>query len=199
MSQQLTMFAPLTAPPGAIDDAILDHEFEAEFWPAWQARAKRHNNPKQLARRSFFQARRGTATREAATLAEILAGLTRYAFSNDPTYRPMAATWLNQGRFRDAVDLAADPWGIDAWLAEQPASDALGPGCYPREALDPILLAFGQPETWRGSMEALAGWLRDGLTPDSIARVIAEAVAQFGPRRSLEAFDKRVRALASRL
>ncbi|MEJ0017517.1 MAG: helix-turn-helix domain-containing protein [Acetobacteraceae bacterium] len=39
-----------------------------------------------------------------ASPGEIMAGLARYAFSDDPKFIPMAATWLNQERWRGQPD-----------------------------------------------------------------------------------------------
>lgn len=70
-------------------------DFE-EFWDAYP---KRPNNPKQPAWKSYLKARKSRATH-----AEIMVGLAAYALSRlgkDPTYTAMAATWLNQERWKD--------------------------------------------------------------------------------------------------
>lgn len=56
--------------------------------------------PRKAARRAAAKAFAG-AIRRGATLAEILAGLERHRFSDDPQYQPHPATWLNQNRWLD--------------------------------------------------------------------------------------------------
>jgi hypothetical protein len=188
MHAQLGLLAPSRSPSGGQENT------EPAFEAFWQAYPDRPNNPKATARAAWRRARKTTAAED------ILDGLARYQFSADPRFRPMAATWLHQERWLCvSIDLAADAWGLAEFTATLPASDALSAACYDRAALDPILLATGWPETWRGPLDVLDAWLRDGYEPPSIARVIAEAVAEFGPRERLAAFDRRVRFRAVRI
>ena len=192
--RQYTFFAPTTPPP-RIADAIIDAEFEEAFWPQWQKKMRRENNPKKLALASFRRARR------TASLAEILSGLARSVASPDPTMRPMAATWINQERWRDepGPDLSADPWGVDAFREALTDNGTLSALSYETEALYAVLVATGWPVTWRGSLDLINAWLAAGYTPDGIAGTIAGAVAEHGTRSSLKLFDGIVRARAVRI
>jgi hypothetical protein len=112
----------------------------------------------------------------------------------------MAVTWLNQKRYRDVEpDLTIDPYGLSEWLESLPRDGGLSAHCYDIEDIRPILIATGWEPSWRGSLDILNGWLRDGYIPDSCAKVIAAAVAEFGGRASLAAFDKRVRFRAQKI
>jgi len=184
MSEQLSMFAPQIAPPPGMADAMLEAEWN-EFWEAWPGRP---NDPKKPARASYKRQRR-----LGATATEILNGLRAYQFSPDPTFRPMATTFLNQQRFRCApVDLLADPYGLGEFLATLPR-EGLSPASYDRSVLEAIMSAAGWGPAWRGPLEALNAWCRDGYPPESICLTIAEAVGEQGGRTSLAAFDKLVR------
>lgn len=132
-----------------------------------------------------------------------MAGLDAYEFEPEERFQPHAATWLNQRRWVVEVgpDLAADPFGIGAWLAKQ-ASDLgsmFSPLGYDPEALRDILLACGFSATWRGSLDVLGRWLVDGFRPDSVADVCAEVCGTLvGEARSLLTFDRMVRRQALR-
>lgn len=168
----------------------MDQEFE-DFWRQYP---RRPNNPKKTALASYLRARKS------ASAAEILAGLERYQFDPNPRFRPMAATWLNQRRWECVeVDLAEDAFGIGEWLESVPEPDGLSAHSYHREALEAVVAAAGWAVVWRGRLDALNAWLSDGYVPESIGRVIGEAVKEFGRRGSLEAFDKRVRFRAARI
>ena len=185
MSEQLSIGPVL--PSQEIDG------FEAAFEHFWKAYPRRTNNPKHQARRAFDRALRW------ATLSEIMAGLARCNFSDDHTLRPMAATWLNQRRWESPdLDLAADGYGIEAWLRLMPRNGMLSAHAYEVEELRAVLVATGLPATWRGSLETLKRWMEDGYAPDSCARAVAAAVAELGTRNALVAFDKRVRDRALR-
>lgn len=202
MEQQPALGALMELPNHIADD------FEA-FWAAYP---KRPNNPKAAARTAFARALR------VARPGEIMAGLRRYEFAAEPRMRPMATTWLHQCRWEcESEDLTADAWGLGAWLQSLeagatapdigaqlskltvPGISAISAASYRRESLDEVLAATGWPVAWRGDLSPLGGWLGDGFLPDSIAAVVAEAVAQFGQRRTLAAFDKRVRFRAHRI
>lgn len=127
-------------------------------------------------------------------------GLAAYQFSPDPKFQPHPATWLNQDRFRDVKpDLDSDPYGLGEFLDKLPRGGGLSAHAYDIEDLRAVLIAAGWPSSWRGDLEPLNGWMRDGYQPESCARVIAAAVAEFGARASLGAFDKRVRYRAARI
>jgi hypothetical protein len=186
---QLSFFAPKVVP------ALLPlpDDIDAEFAAFWEAYPARQNNPKKPARASYAR------QRKTASAAEILAGLARYIFSSEPKYRPMAVTWLNQRRWTCAlVDLSADEWGLGEFLAALPESDAVSAASYDVDTLYGIMLATGWPETWRGDLDPLNAWLRDGYDVTSVAKVIGDAVAASGPRSTLMAFDGLVRARAVR-
>lgn len=141
----------------------IDAEFE-QFYTRYPRKRSRG-----YALRAFRTARKK------ATFAEIMAGLERYKFSPDPAYQPHPATWLNGERWNDEeLDLAADPWGLNAYLVAQP-SIVWG---WNREALEEILIAAGLDRTWRGDLDTMAKWLTDGYRPDSIALVLAEETAR---------------------
>ena len=132
-------------------------------------------------------------------LDEIMEGLARYKFRDDPQYIPHPATWLHQERWRDVQqDLTDDPYGLVAYMAKQASPGQLSIASYETDAIRPILIATGWDATWRGDLAPLNAWLRDGYLPDSVALVIASAVAEFGGRASLMSFDKRVRYRAER-
>jgi hypothetical protein len=134
------------------------------------------------------------------TVETIMKGLAEYRFSRDPKFIPHPSTFLNQSRWDDVEpDLSLDPFGLNAWLETLPPSkDGPSPHWYHVEDLQGILIAMGFDPTWRGPLDVLDGWLKDGYQPDSVSRVIAQAVAEFGRRASLQAFDKRVRYRADR-
>lgn len=173
---------------------------EAQFESFWLAFPKRPLNPKAPAKLSWARALRGNANNPPATVAEIMEGLARYPFSTEPKMRPMAATWLNQRRFRDVEpDPSADAWGLTEWHATITSDGTLSAAMYDPDDLRPILIATGWEPSWRGSLDVLSAWMRDGYVPDSVAKVIASAVAEFGARGNLAAFDKRVRYRAERI
>lgn len=226
MSQQLSFIAPAAPPPRvmtkqeikraadaaerarksaekeatkAAETACIKAN-EAEFERFWLAFPKRPINPKAPAKLSWARALRGNDNNPPATVAEIMEGLTGYPFSPEPKMRPMAVTWLNQRRFRDIEpDLSADPYGLVEWLDELPRDGTLSATCYDVDDLRPVLIATGWAPEWRGPLEVMSAWMADGYNPDSIARVIAAAVAEFGGRGTLAAFDKRVRYRAERI
>lgn len=182
MKQQPTLGTLLELPKHVADD------FEA-FYARYPRRVG-----KPAARRAWLAATRHHP------VAEIMAGLARYQFSSDPKFQPHPSTWLNGNRWKDVEpDLSLDPWGVGEWLSARPSVHGLTAASYGRDAIDQILLAAGWPVTWRGDLEPIDAWLRDGLLPESIASVIAEAVGQFGQRRTLLAFDKRVRFRSQRI
>lgn len=155
------------ASAAAAERASYDAEIDAEF-ASFYARYPRKRS-KGFALRAFRTARKK------ATFAEIMAGLERYKFSPDPAYQPHPATWLNGERWNDVEpDLAADPWGLTAYLIAQP-SIAWG---WNQEALEEILTAAGLDRTWRGDLDTMAKWLTDGYRPDSIALVLAEEISR---------------------
>jgi hypothetical protein len=167
---------------------------EESFETFWLAYAKRPNNPKQLAKASWNRALK-TATAE-----EIMVGLAKYEFSPDPKFRPMAATFLNQRRWACVNEsLDDDPFGLMAWHATITSDGTLSAAMYDPHDLRPILIATGWEPSWRGSLDVLGVWMRDGFVPDSVAKTIAAAVAEFGARGNLAAFDKRVRYRAERI
>lgn len=173
-------------PPPEIDETLF-----AAFWLAYP---KRPNNSKFEARKSW-----GRALHH-ATPTEIMDGLARYEFSPDPRLRPMAATFLNQQRWACVNDdLSADAFGLGEWHAALPRDGTLSAATYDPDDLRPILIAAGWEPSWRGSLDILGTWMRDGYVPDAIAKVIACAVAEFGARGNLAAFDKRVRYRAERI
>lgn len=200
MSEQLGFFAP-PVPPTIARKAAEKVKFEVEkaaaedsFNRFWTVYPKRPNHPRDPSHTAWTRALRK------ATEEEIMAGLARYKFSADPQMRPMAATWLNQKRWTCVdEDLNADPFGLTEFLASLPRTGTLSARAYEADDLRQILVATGWLPTWRGSLDTLNEWMRDGYVPDSVARVIADAVAEFGTRSSLAAFDKRVRFRAERI
>lgn len=213
MSGQFTFFAPIAPPPAKIvqkeidrakreaeraqkaaDEAAQQDAAAESFAAFWAVFPKRPNNPKPLARTAWTRALR-TATAE-----EIMEGLGRYEFSPDPKMRPMAVTFLNQQRWACEVhDLSADAHGLAEYLAGLPRVGTLSAAIYDIEDLRPILIATGWPASWRGPLDTMNSWLCDGYIPDSCAKIIASAVAEFGSRGTLAAFDKRVRYRAERI
>ena len=184
MSEQLTLGSVATL-PGHLTDG---------FDLFWKAFPKRPNNPKEPARIAWAKALRTT------TISEIMDGLARYEFSPDPKFRPMASTWLNQRRFECVNEnLDTDSFGIAEWMASLPRDGSWSALCYDVEEIRHVLVATGWPSSWRGSLDTLNDWLRAGYTPESITKVIASAVYEFGTRSTLAAFDKRVRFRAERI
>lgn len=200
MSQQLSFIAPQIPPPAMMMKAKakpkgpppeIDEELFAAFWLAYP---KRPNNSKFEARKSW-----GRALRH-ATPTEIMDGMARYEFSPDPRMRPMAATFLNQQRWACINDdLDVDAYGLAEWLADLPHDGTLSAACYDIDDLRPILIATGWEPSWRGSLDIVNAWMRDGYVPDSVAKIVAGAVAEHGARGNLAAFDKRVRYRAERI
>lgn len=169
----------------------IDEQLFESFWSVYP---KRPNNSKFEARKSWVKAM------EHATPAEIMQGLARYAFDPDPKLRPMTTTFLNQRRYECVNEnLDADQFGLAEYLEKLPRDGTLSASCYDVADIRPILIATGWPPAWRGSLETMNAWLRDGYVPDSCAKVIADAVAEFGGRGALAAFDKRVRFRAERI
>lgn len=72
-------------------------DFDA-FWALYPRKSG-----KLAARRKFETAAR------TSPVAEIIAGLKRYKFSDDPQFIPMPVTWLHQGRWMDEPDAPAAP------------------------------------------------------------------------------------------
>lgn len=181
MRSQAWLGAALMRLPGEIPD-----EFEEQFWPLYPA-THRGRPGKEAARGAFGRARRHHS------LETIMEGLARYQFDNNPRYVPHAVTWLNQKRFLDVpVDLAADPWGLDAWFGvqPQPGDGLFAVRGYDITALQEILLASGLPLDWRGDLSLLGAWLVGGYRPDSIAEVIGEERARTRAEvRALRFFD----------
>ena len=69
-------------------------EFNGVFWPVYPRRVA-----KDAALKAFIKARK------TAALAEIMAGLRRYVFREDPEFQPHAATWLNAGSWKIDPDV----------------------------------------------------------------------------------------------
>jgi hypothetical protein len=163
------------------------------FEAFWKAYPKRPNNPRHKAKQLWEQAIKHTPA------DVIMAALARYDFSPEPKYRPMASTWLYQRRYECTDDdLNIDAYGLEEWLGALPRDGTLSALAYDVEELRAVMVATGLPSDWRGSLDALNGWMRDGYSPYSCARVIAATVAEFGTRQSLMAFDGRVRHRAER-
>lgn len=168
--------------------AILD-----EFQTFWDAYPRHRNTSKMTARKSWVRARLS------ASAEEIMAGLARYEFNPEPRYQPHAATWLNQRRWElNTEDLSIDPWGLQEHIAGKPSSEGLGIDCYSPEVFYPLMLAAALPETWRGSLRALDGWVQDGYAMASVYETIVAIVAQDGAVQGLDALDRKVRRLATR-
>lgn len=81
------------SPPSASDD-----EAFAAFWSAYPRR-----EAKGQARRAW-----SSAVRKAAP-EQIMAGLARYHFADDPKFRPLPATWLNGERWLDEAQPTPPP------------------------------------------------------------------------------------------
>jgi hypothetical protein len=172
------------ASAAAAEHACFDAEFE-QFYARYPRKRSRG-----FALRAFRTARKK------ASFEEIMAGLERYKFSPDPGFQPYPGTWLNGERWRDVeADLAADPWGLIAYLNTR-APLQWG---WHVEALEEILTAAGLDRTWRGDLDTMAKWLTDGYRPDSIALVLADEIArQSIVLHRLAHLDRAVRARAFR-
>jgi hypothetical protein len=166
----------------------LREEFDA-FWAAYP----RKRGGKDHAFVCYYRARRH------ASFATIMEGVRTYRWSPTMEYRPHPATWLNQHRWIEAAeDLAAGPYGLDAWLAMQPSDTLFSAPGWGREACLEVLQAVGMPEEWRGDLDVLGAWLVDGYRPDDIARILAEQAMQSRISVRLAWFDGLVRARALR-
>ena len=130
----------------------------------------------------------------------------------DPVSWLHAAVRARRGSGGPALALdntaAADPWGIAGWCATVPgvsapdAEDAgrgrflLG-GALLDVAARVICEAAGLPRAWRGRLDAVAGWLNDGISSGDAAEAIARVAARPGydptAVRSLGLFDGAVR------
>ena len=162
----------------------------SEFDIFWQKYPRRVGKP--------YAIKCWNAARKRASFDEIMDGLAGYSFSPNPKLRPHPSTWLNQDRWILEPELAAD-YGLSEWLETLPRTGGLSAHFYHVDELRDILIATGHPPSWRGSLDTLGDWMRDGYVPESVARVIAAAVGEFGIRPSLAAFDKRVRYRADRI
>jgi hypothetical protein len=182
VSEQLALSTLMQLPPQTLD----------EFSQWWEAYPRKVGKPD--AKRAWLTARRE------ATFGELIEGAATYQFSAERKYIPHPGTWLRQRRWRDVEpDLAADPWGLGALQQRQPDCSGLSAASYEIEALQGIMLATGLPATWRGPLDALNGWLRDGYTPGSLSAVIGDAVKQSGVPASLKSLDWIVRQRAARM
>jgi hypothetical protein len=138
--------------------------------------------------------------------------VTQNAFMGDsvspkPVLEPVLEPVHPTTRAREArgvvvsLPMKADDWGLRAWLDRQPQV-ADEPGLFsPRgwgyDALLDVMCATDLPKSWRGPLEPLGEWVREGYRPDSIALVIAEYVAASGiVARRLNAFNYQVRSRA---
>lgn len=112
---------------------------------------------------------------------------------------------------RDIVDLS-DRWGFQAWLAQQrdvrmelcdgQPKPCIGGFDAPGTAED-IIYAAGLPHTWRGNLDAIGRWMRDGImfTPSVLAAITSQANRMHDEGqtiRSLAVFDTTVRSIATR-
>jgi hypothetical protein len=163
-----------------------------EFSMFWDAYPRKTG--KLEAERKFEIARRR------ATFEQIMDGLARCEFDERPKFIMQPERWLHGGHWLDVqTNLSADPYGLNAWHATITSDGTLSAAMYDPDDLRPILIAAGWEPSWRGSLDILNAWMRDGYSPDSCAKVIASAIAEFGARGNLAAFDKRVRFRAERI
>ena len=122
--------------------------------------------------------------------------------------------WITAAIAARAAPPADDPWGVRGWIARQPdvtlePAEAggepvacLGDGVVEQWAQH-IAEAAGLPPAWRGSWDAMGGWMRDGvgLTPAVLEAVRAQAdraAARGEGVSSMRFFDATVRAAAGR-
>ena len=186
MSEHTTTGAILALPPPQTS-ALPDADFD-EFYRLY---------PRKVGK---GQARRAWTTAiKKADPADIIAALKSYWFSDEKTFIAHPATWLNGERWLDQQSDRRDAYGLREWLASLPREPGLSAHIYEVEELRAILVATGWPATWRGDLGHLNAWMRDGYQPDSVAQVIAAAVAEFGSRATLRSFDGRVRYRAERI
>lgn len=134
-----------------------------------------------------------------ATVEQILAALDNYVFTDDKKFIPHPSSWLNGACWLDEQPDKTDDYGLREWHATITSDGTLSAAMYDPDDLRPILIVTGWEPSWRGSLDILNAWMRDGYVPDSIAKTIASAVAEFGARGTLAAFDKRVRYRAERI
>jgi hypothetical protein len=184
-----------------------DPEFDA-FWAAY---------PRKIDRKDALKAW-GRAIKRAKP-PTIMAGLAAYSFSEEEKFRPHPATWLNNDRWvvEDvpvpraapiAPDLAADPWGVNAWIATLNLTERCTVDGVKVPSLNLMSPAFecervceiaGIPRTARPKLDALMGWIRDDLDLGTrgVMNAIREAARTArGPIGSLAYFDQPIRAVA---
>lgn len=145
----------------------------------------------------------------------LLEATRQYPFNPELGFVKHPATWLNAECWDDdpaavvqanqAGDAraggAADPFGLQAYLAKLPADHVLRTG-YDPSMWEDILNAAGFGETWRGDLTPLAAWVTDRFRPDSIAEEIAIELARVRALPtpitpgSLQFFDRAVRRRA---
>jgi hypothetical protein len=130
-----------------------------------------------------------------------------YYLSRGTRIADWSAAWRNWCRreaefaARRGGSAVADPddkWGLKGWVAKQQPSDGLfDPKGWEFDALEEILLMTGLPPSWRGNLDLLGDWIREGYRPDSVAAVIAEMAGSMSSApRSLAAFSHQVRSKA---
>ena len=89
------------------DPAMYDEAFD-RFWSAYPKRTP-HANPKKLARDAFVRAlKRGATPDDIIKAASIYADYCK-VHSVKPVYVAMAATFLNQERYSDYLEMAEAP------------------------------------------------------------------------------------------
>lgn len=167
-----------------------DKEFNDTFYPAY---------PRKKARTAALVAFR--RARKQATLDQIMAGLAAFQFNPDPQYVPYPATWLHRGHWQDAPDMLraaaavdGDAYGATAWAGELPdgrpdkmpdGTVVMCVGGYDAAGTAvECCQAVGLAPDWRGPLDAIAEWLRAGVTPEAIV----EAIRTSGKPRKPEAW-----------
>lgn len=124
----------------------VEEEFETLFWPPY---------PRKEAKIAALKAFR--KARDSVSCETIVEGLKRHRFSDDPKYIPLAASWLNAGR----------------WADEQPPpEDALPefPGWEEWQVAH--IYSSGNVEPDRRGTECLRGWVTQGFRYEVLQHLI---------------------------
>jgi hypothetical protein len=116
--------------------------------------------------------------RNSATHETIMAGLARFEFSADPKYQKYPAGWLRKRRWEDEPTpaLAADPWGLNAWLAgpNAPKAPTEKHWLWTYQQYTEVMGDIGLPETWRGDLAILGRWSEERFDSESVQFVLRQ-------------------------
>lgn len=190
--------------PPLLSRLVIDAAFE-EFWAAYPRK-----KGKGAAEKKFSQAVLK------ADPDVIIAAVRAQRFDDDPQFRPLPATWLNQKRWLDEIEptptatilpfaaqspASPDEYGLRAWFDRQPDGKVTEKGNWDVngwyvDIIMPLIAAAARfPDDWTGNLDALGKWLRDNIWSDDCIAAIRQVASRvdYRPPQSLAYFDIPVR------